>query len=119
MTKVSVEEVSPIERRIRVEIEPEVVQLQLENAYRMLSRQVRVQASNRADLHTGAFAAATLEIAWFHAKLRDRRAAVDLHHLYRRAERCQSLLNQPRALLDKFLVDRGCSTRIKDLLHIW
>jgi trigger factor len=42
MAKFNVEEVSPIERRINVEVEPEVVQLQLEQAYKALSHRVRV-----------------------------------------------------------------------------
>lgn len=42
MTKVSVEEVSPIERRINVEVEPETVEKQLEQAYRLVSHRVRI-----------------------------------------------------------------------------
>ncbi|MFN7133030.1 MAG: trigger factor [Myxococcales bacterium] len=42
MTKVSVEEVSPIERRIKVEVEPEKVDQQLDLAYRMISHRVRI-----------------------------------------------------------------------------
>ena len=42
MPKFIVEDVSPIERRIKVEIEPERVQAELDKTYRLLSRQVRV-----------------------------------------------------------------------------
>ncbi len=42
MPKFTVEEVSPIERRIKVEVEPERVQAELDRTYRLLSRQVRV-----------------------------------------------------------------------------
>lgn len=42
MPKFIVEEVSPIERRIKAEIEPDLVQAQLDKTYRALSRQVRV-----------------------------------------------------------------------------
>ena len=42
MPKFIVEEVSPIERRIKVEVEPERVQAELDKTYRQLSRQVRV-----------------------------------------------------------------------------
>ncbi len=42
MTKVSVEEVSPIERRIKIEVPPETVDQQLELAYRMVSHRVRI-----------------------------------------------------------------------------
>lgn len=42
MARFSVEEVSPIERRISVEVAPEAVVAQLEEAYQQLSRRVRV-----------------------------------------------------------------------------
>ena len=42
MPKFIVEDVSPIERRIKVEVEPERVQAEVEKTYRLLSRQVRV-----------------------------------------------------------------------------
>lgn len=42
MAKFTVEEVSPIERRIKVEVEPERVAAQLDRAYKTLSRQVKV-----------------------------------------------------------------------------
>ena len=42
MPKFNVEDVSPIERRIKVEVEPERVQAELDRTYRALSRQVRV-----------------------------------------------------------------------------
>ncbi|MBI5544790.1 MAG: trigger factor [Deltaproteobacteria bacterium] len=42
MPKFIVEEVSPIERRIKVEVEPERVVAELDKTYRKLSRQVRV-----------------------------------------------------------------------------
>lgn len=42
MAKFTVEEVSPIERRIKVEVEPERVAAQLDRTYKTLSRQVKV-----------------------------------------------------------------------------
>jgi len=42
MTKCSVEEVSPIERRLHIEVPPDVVSAELDDAYKMLSRRVKV-----------------------------------------------------------------------------
>ncbi|HCF56828.1 MAG TPA: trigger factor [Myxococcales bacterium] len=42
MTKFSVEEVSPIERRIKVEVEPEAVSAELKRAYKQLNSRVRI-----------------------------------------------------------------------------
>ncbi len=42
MAKFQVEEVSAVERRINVEVEPAIVEVQLDAAYRTLSRQVKV-----------------------------------------------------------------------------
>lgn len=42
MAKFQVEEVSPIERRIRIEVDPAVVQVELDAAYKLLSRRVQI-----------------------------------------------------------------------------
>lgn len=42
MAKFQVEEVSPIERRIRIEVDPAVVQVELDSAYKVLSRRVQI-----------------------------------------------------------------------------
>jgi len=42
MTTFSVEVVSPIERRIKVEVEPEAVGQEIERAYRQLNSKVRI-----------------------------------------------------------------------------
>ncbi len=42
MAKFQVEEVSPIERRIRIEVDPAVVQVELDAAYKVLSHRVRI-----------------------------------------------------------------------------
>ncbi|MGI5860431.1 MAG: trigger factor [Myxococcales bacterium] len=47
MTKFSVEEVSPIERRIKVEVEPEAVRAELKRAYTQLNSRVHIPGFRR------------------------------------------------------------------------
>jgi len=63
-------------------------------------------------------ATAGLDEEGLHAKLRDRRSAVDLHHLHRRAEGGQRLLDQVRTLLNELLIDLRRAARVEDLLHL-